>query len=103
MKSQIALIGLGVLVASGVAYAELRPPETSPTITNVSTTNSPDPVVSPTSSQTPKPVSSLTPKKSDAPKIANPAISKPSISGGDEDDEDHGEREHGERGEEDDD
>ena len=107
MKSQIALVGIGLAVAAGVAYAELKPADSAPNITNVST---PDPVASSTPQETASatptksatPVKSKAPAKTKSPKIAKPAISKPSISGGGGDDDGEG-REHGERGEEDDD
>ena len=113
MKSQIALIGIGVLVASGVAYAELRPAgntSVTPVVASSKPVASVTPVVAsskPVASETP--AAAATPAKSkkatvvktQAPKkIPAPAISKPSISGGGEGDDDH---ERGEREEEDDD
>ena len=91
MRSQIALLGIGLVIASGVAYAELKPASNAPTVTSVAT---PDPTASESASTTPIPKASntqttvATPKKSSLPKIANPSISRPSISGGGDDDDD---------------
>lgn len=87
MKSQIALLGIGLVIASGVAYAELKPASNAPAITTVST---PGPIAlsapaeATTPTQTPVPKKSIAPKKSLVPKIVKPTISKPSISGGGE-------------------
>ncbi|CAB4675172.1 MAG: hypothetical protein F2653_03310 [Actinobacteria bacterium] len=98
MKSQVALVGIGLVIASGVAYAELKPASNAPAITTVSTpgpvaSSAPAEATAPT--QTPAPKKSIAPKKSLVPKIAKPTISKPSISGGGEL-EDDDEREGGE-------
>lgn len=100
MKSQIALIGIGVLVASGVAYAELRPAgntSITPVVASSKTVaqETPAPAATPAKSKKATVVKTQAPKK-----IPAPAISKPSISGGDEGDDGH---ERGEREEEDDD
>ena len=86
MKSQIALIGIGLAVAAGVAYAELKPAQTTPVAPVVSKTqpaapNTPAPAATPTKSKI------VTKTKTPAPKV-----SKPSISGG------GGEHEGGEEG-----
>jgi hypothetical protein len=81
MKSQIALLGIGVVIAAGVAYIELKPAAD----TQIA------PVVAATASSTPtKAVAEAT---TSAPKkTAVPLIPKPTISGSDdkedEDDED---------------
>ena len=88
MKSQIALIGIGLVVASGVAYAELKPASSAPAITTVGTADpvaSSAPIEATTPTQTPSPKKSAASKKSSVQKIANPTISKPSISGGGDD------------------
>lgn len=80
MKSQIALIGIGLVIAAGVAYAELKPASSTPNAPIVAT---PQP-----SSTTPQP--SSTPTKTKIPtkaKTPAPKISKPSVSGGGENDE----------------
>lgn len=73
MKSQIALIGIGLAVAAGVAYAELKPASSTPNAPIVST---PQPSSTPT--KTKSPVKAKTP----APKISKPTI--PTVSGGGE-------------------
>ena len=96
MKSQIALLGIGLVIASGVAYAELKPASNTPTISTIAT---PDPTASesastaliPEAGNTQTKVS--TPKKSSLPIIANPTISRPSISGGGDDDDEEDEDE----------
>ena len=95
MKSQIALLGIGVVIAAGVAYVELKPAANEPvaTVTSTPTANS---VVS----QAPAAV----PTSNTSTKIATPVIPKPtfSITGGD--DEDEGDEDEDEdRDEEDDD
>ena len=108
MKSQIALLGIGLVIASGVAYAELKPASDTPTISTVAT---PDPTASESASTSLIPEAGntqtkvSTPKKSSLPIIANPTISRPSISGGgdDDDDEEEDEEDEDERDDEDDD
>jgi len=94
MKSQIALLGVGLAVAAGVAYAELKPANNAPTAPVVSTPK-------PSKSNTPAPAA--TPKKSKIVTKANtptPKASKPSISGGGErEGHEGGEREGHEGGE----
>ena len=95
MKSQIALLGIGVVIAAGVAYVELKPAANEPLAT-VTSTPTPDSVVS----QEPAAV----PTSNTSTKIATPVIPKPtfSITGGD--DEDEGDEDEDEdRDEEDDD
>jgi hypothetical protein len=104
MKSQIALLGIGLVIASGVAYAELKPASDTPTISTVAT---PIPTASDSAIPT-LPMASPAASKSSS-KIKNPptkkslvpTISKPTISGGGDDDDDEDER--GEGREEDDD
>jgi len=95
MKSQIALLGIGVVIAAGVAYVELKPAANEPVAT-VTSTPTADSVVS----QAPAAV----PTSNTSTKIATPVtpvIPKPtfSITGGDDEDED----EDDDRDEEDDD
>ena len=95
MKSQIALLGIGVVIAAGVAYVELKPADNEPVAT-VTSTPTADSVVS----QAPAAV----PTSNTSTKIATPVIPKPtfSITGGD--DEDEGDEDEDEdRDEEDDD
>jgi hypothetical protein len=95
MKSQIALLGIGLVIASGVAYAELKPASDTPIAPIVST---PEPVASDSSapaaslatSKSSTKVKTPAPKKSTAPKIT-----KPTISGGGDDDDDEDERNEG--------
>lgn len=91
MKSQIALLGIGIVVATGVAYVELKPAPSDP-ITTVTSTPEPASVVS--KSPISNPVA--TPIKSKS------TISKPTISGEGDDDEDENRR-HDDDEEEDDD
>ena len=105
MKSQIALLGIGLVIASGVAYAELKPASDTPKISTVAT---PDPTASESTSSIPEAGNTQTkvstPKKSSLPIIANPTISRPSISGDDDDDEEEeDERDDDEDDDEDDD
>ena len=96
MKSQIALLGIGLVIASGVAYAELKPASNTPTISTIAT---PDPTASESASTSSIPEAGntqtkvSTPKKSSLPIIANPTISRPSISSGGDDDDDDDEEE----------
>ena len=95
MKSQIALLGIGVVIAAGVAYVELKPAANEPVAT-VTSTPTADSVVS----EAPAAV----PTSNTSTKIATPVIPKPtfSITGGD--DEDEGDEDEDEdRDEEDDD
>ena len=97
MKSQIALLGIGVVIAAGVAYVELKPAANEPVAT-VTSTPTADSVVS----QAPAAV----PTSNTSTKIATPVIPKPtfSITGGDDEDEgDEDEDEDADRDEEDDD
>jgi len=94
MKSQIALLGIGLVIASGVAYAELKPASNTPTAPIVST---PEPAASPATSKSSTKVKTPAPKKS-----AVPIITKPTISGGGND-EDERDDERNEGREEDDD
>ena len=104
MKSQIALLGIGLVIASGVAYAELKPASNTPTISTVAT---PDPTASESVSTSSIPEAGntqtmvSTPKKSSLPIIANPTISRPSISGGGDDDDDDDDEEEEEDDQED--
>jgi hypothetical protein len=84
MKSQIALIGIGLVIAAGVAYAELKPANNAPNTPVVSTTPAPAAAKAPAEVKTPAP------KKSAVPKIATPKVSKPTISGGGGDDDEGG-------------
>ena len=95
MKSQIALLGIGVVIAAGVAYVELKPAANEPVAT-VTSTPTADSVVS----QAPAAV----PTSNTSTKIATPVIPKPtfSITGGDDEDEGD-EDEDDDRDEEDDD
>ena len=105
MKSQIALLGIGLVIASGVAYAELKPASNTPTISTIAT---PDPTASESASTSLIPEAGntqtkvSTPKKSSLPIIANPTISRPSISGGGDDDDEEDEDEDEEEDEDDD-
>ena len=92
MKSQIALLGIGVVIAAGVAYVELKPAANEPVAT-VTSTPTADSVVS----EAPAAV----PTSNTSTKIATPVIPKPtfSITGGDDEDEE----EDDDRDEEDDD
>ena len=92
MKSQMALLGIGVVIAAGVAYVELKPAANEPVAT-VTSTPTADSVVS----QAPAAV----PTSNTSTKIATPVIPKPtfSITGGDDEDEE----EDDDRDEEDDD
>jgi hypothetical protein len=93
MKSQIALIGIGLAIAAGVAYAELKPASNTPNAPIVSTpapaaSDSASPAASPATSKSSTKVKTPAPKKSAAPKIT-----KPTISGGGDDDDDEREDE----------
>ena len=89
MKSQIALLGLGIVIAGGVSYAELKPASNNPSQTSVST---PAPVDSstPSAAASTAPTKIATPTKSTAPKITNPSVSG---GGGDDDEREHEEDE----------
>ena len=93
MKSQIALLGIGLVIASGVAYAELKPASDTPIAPIVSTpepvaSDSAAPAASPATSKSSTKVKTPAPKKSTAPKIT-----KPTISGGGDDERDEGREE----------
>jgi len=96
MKSQIALLGIGVVIAAGVAYVELKPAANEPVAT-VTSTPTPDSVVSRA------PV--VAPTKNSSTKIATPVIPKPtfSVGGGDDDDDDDDREEEDDHDEEEDD
>ena len=86
MKSQIALIGIGLAIAAGVAFVELKPASN----TQIA------PVVATPASKVPTKVAAEV--KSPPPKSKPvPTISKPKISGGQEDDErgEHNDRDEG--------
>jgi hypothetical protein len=89
MKSQIALLGIGVVIAAGVAYVELKPANNGPAVT-VNSTPEPASVVS----QAPV----VIPTKNTSTKIATPVIPKPtfSVGGGDDDDHDEEDDDHDE-------
>ncbi len=78
MKSQIALLGIGVVIAAGVAYIELKPASDTQIAPMVATTASSAPTEAVVDTKTPAP------KKSAVPKIL-----KPTISGSDDEDDDH--------------
>ena len=84
MKSQIALIGIGLVIAAGVAYAELKPANNAPNAPIAST------IPAPAATKAPAEVKTPAPKKSAVPKIATPKVSKPTISGGGGDDDEGG-------------
>ena len=90
MKSQIALLGIGVVIAAGVAYVELKPAANEPVAT-VTSTPTADSVVS----QAPAAV----PTSNTSTKIAAPVVPKPtfSITGGDDEDEDEDDRDEDDR------
>ena len=84
------MLGIGIVVATGVAYVELKPAPSDP-ITTVTSTPEPASVVS--KSPISNPVA--TPIKSKS------TISKPTISGGDDEDvEDENRRDHDDEDEE---
>jgi hypothetical protein len=99
MKSQIALIGIGLLIAAGVAYAELKPANNTLNAPVVSTTPAPAP--SPAATKAATKTKTPATKKSTPAKIASPKVSKPTVSGGGGDDEDDGERGEHEGGDDD--
>ena len=75
------MLGIGIVVATGVAYVELKPAPSDP-ITTVTSTPEPASVVSKSPISTPV----ATPIKSKS------SISKPTISGGDDEDDDDEEK-----------
>jgi hypothetical protein len=77
MKSQIALVGIGLAIAAGVAYVELKPTSDNQIAPVVETSAAPAPTKVVTEMQTP--ASKQTPL---------PIVSKPTISGGGDDDDD---------------
>lgn len=83
MKSQIALLGIGVVIAAGVAYIELKPASDTQIAPMVATTASSAPTEAVVDTKIPAPN-----------KSAVPLIPKPTILGSDDEDED-------DRGEED--
>jgi len=97
MKSQIALLALGVVIAGGVSFAELKPSDaaTNPitVVTPVSTQSSTAPTAASTPSSEATPtavgttVSAAVPAQSKSTKIASTNIAKPNISGGGQDNE----------------
>lgn len=80
MKQQIAIIGVGLAIAAGVAYAELKP--NNPTTPSQITSSNPSESASATPSNTPaQEARTSQPNKSAQPQLKNPN-SKPQISGG---------------------
>ena len=77
MKSQIALLGIGVVIAAGVAYIELKPAADTPIAPLVATTASSAPTKAVVDAKTPAPKKSVV-----------PLIPKPTISGSDDEDDD---------------
>ena len=92
MKSQIALVGIGLAIAAGVAYAELKPASDTPNIPSAPIVSTPEPAASHSAAPAASPVKSKSSTKVKTPapkKSAVPKITKPNISGGgDDDDED---------------
>jgi hypothetical protein len=87
MKSQIALVGIGLAIAAGVAYVELKPASNNPIAPVIETSADPAPTKAVTEMQTPAT------KTKPMPIVSKPTISKPTISGGgDDDDEEDDER-----------
>ena len=82
MKSQIALLGIGVVIAAGVAYIELKPAAETQIAPVVAATTSSTPTKAVVEATTPAPK-----------KTVAPLIPKPTISGSDdeEDEDDHDE------------
>ena len=78
MKSQIALIGIGLTIAAGVAYVELKPTSSNPVAPVVSTPASTAQTKTATEMQAP--IAKPTP----VPAASKATISKPKISGGDD-------------------
>jgi hypothetical protein len=98
MKSQIALVGIGLAIAAGVAYVELKPTSNNPIAPVVEASAAPAPTKAATELQSP------VPKTPPLPIVSKPTIPKPTITGGDDDEEDDENNEDDERdGEEDDD
>jgi hypothetical protein len=85
MKSQIALIGIGLAIAAGVAYAELKPASITPSAPVVST---PEPAASPIETKGATTVKTPAPKKSLVPTMPMPTILGGNDDENDEDDED---------------
>lgn len=83
MKSQIALLGIGVVIAAGVAYIELKPASDTQIAPMVATTASSAPTEAVVDTKIPAP------KKS-----AVPLVPKPTISGSDDEDDDHEDDDH---------
>jgi cytoskeletal protein RodZ len=77
MKQQIAIIGVGLAIAAGVAYAELKPNNS----TSPSQTSSPAPSESASSAPSSTQVQEAPASQPLQPKLKNPN-SKPQISGG---------------------
>jgi hypothetical protein len=92
MKSQIALVGIGLAIAAGVAYVELKPTSNNPIA----------PVIEASAAPTEAAVEAKTPapKRTVVPPISTPSIPKPTITGGEDDDD---EEENDERDEDEDD
>jgi hypothetical protein len=78
MKSQIALLGIGVVIAAGVAYIELKPASDTQIAPMVATTASSAPTKAVVDAKTPAPK-----------KPTVPIIPKPTISGSYDEDDDH--------------
>ena len=96
MKSQIALVGIGLAIAAGVAYVELKPTSNNPIAPVVEASAAPAPTKAATELQSP------VPKTPPLPIVSKPTIPKPTITGGDDDDEEDDEGDERD-GEEDDD
>ena len=80
MKQQIAIIGVGLAIAAGVAYAELKP--NNPTTPSQTTPSNPSESSNPAPSTTPvQEAPASQPIQTAQPKLKNPN-SKPQISGG---------------------
>ena len=92
MKSQIALLGIGVVIAAGVAYIELKPASDTQIAPMVATTASSAPTEAVVDTKIPAP------KKS-----AVPLIPKPTILGSDEDEDEDDDRDEEDDEDEDDD
>jgi hypothetical protein len=90
MKSQIALLGIGVVIAAGVAYIELKPAAE----TQIA------PVVAATASSTP--TKAVVEPTTPAPKkTVAPLIPKPTISGSDDEEDEEDEDDHDDEDDED--
>ena len=94
MKQQIAIIGVGLAIAAGVAYAELKP--NNPTTPSQTTPSNPSESASPAPSTAPvQEAPASQPIQTAQPKLKNPN-SKPQISGGEHEGREGREHEGGE-------